>query len=312
MLRALYTWSLKNWLRVTSRWSPGTNIFEKEWDLLIILDACRVDMLNNMSEKYGFLSDGGTIWSVGSSTGEWLPKTFIEEYVDQIRETAYVTANPYTQAVFGSDSVEELPIGVPLTMTVYPEIAKKTVSAGDFGLLDEVWKDEWNEELGTVPPRAVTKRAIAAHRRSASERMIVHYMQPHQPFIGGDAPFGAKSIDDEQESIWQSLRAGTTSEARVLTAYEQNLGHVLDDVAILLQNVDAGIAVISSDHGNALGEQGLYDHPAGVPHPVLKRVPWVETSAEDTGEFEIKNECVDRTDDIAEDVDVRLKRLGYK
>lgn len=32
----------------------GEPIFEKEWDVLVILDACRVDLLESASNKYHF------------------------------------------------------------------------------------------------------------------------------------------------------------------------------------------------------------------------------------------------------------------
>jgi len=33
----------------------GNNVFNKDWDLLIILDSCRVDALKEVAENYEFL-----------------------------------------------------------------------------------------------------------------------------------------------------------------------------------------------------------------------------------------------------------------
>jgi len=74
--------------------------------------------------------------------------------------------------------------------------------------------------------------------------------------------------------------------------------------------VDAETVVISSDHGNAIGEWGCYGHRPYVPLPAVKRVPWVETSAVDESTHEPDVE--DLGDIDAETVDKRLEALGYK
>lgn len=60
---------------------------------------------------------------------------------------------------------------------------------------------------------------------------------------------------------------------------------VSNDLETLLETVDADRVVVTSDHGNTIGECGTFGHH-GVPLDVLRRVPWVETDATDTGSFE--------------------------
>lgn len=57
---------------LSSRTSFGTNVFERDWDLLVVLDTCRVDTLRHVSDEYDFLDDVGAMWSVGSSIREWV------------------------------------------------------------------------------------------------------------------------------------------------------------------------------------------------------------------------------------------------
>jgi hypothetical protein len=40
---------------VSSRQRIGTNVFNEDWDLLVVLDTCRVDSLKSVSEEYSFL-----------------------------------------------------------------------------------------------------------------------------------------------------------------------------------------------------------------------------------------------------------------
>jgi hypothetical protein len=96
---------------------------------------------------------------------------------------------------------------------------------------------------------------------------------------------------------------------RARTAYYDELRMVLDDVEVLLSNVDAETAVITADHGEAMGEYGIYGHARGVAINALRVVPWAKTTAVDTGEYEPKETRIDvkaeggQTD--------RLRDLGY-
>lgn len=47
VLRHFYWWWVGLHLTISSRVSMGTKIYERDWDLLIVLDACRVDALKN-------------------------------------------------------------------------------------------------------------------------------------------------------------------------------------------------------------------------------------------------------------------------
>jgi len=261
----------------------GTNVYEREWDLLVILDACRVDLLREVAGDYDFLTGVESVESVGSMSEEWMAKTFTGEHGEEIRETAYVTAN-----VFSAEVLEATP----------------------FRVLDEVWRYGWSDEEGTVPPGPVTDRAIAVAREHDPERQIVHYMQPHHPFVGAANagefeadPFGREG----GETVVDALRRGKITRDAFWAAYRENLRIVLRDVSVLLSNVDAETVAVTADHGDALGEWGIYDHPAGCLHPVVKNVPWTETTARDTGEYEPTVEPAEsRTD-----VDNRLRDLGY-
>lgn len=84
---------------------------------------------------------------------------------------------------------------------------------------------------------------------------------------------------------------------------------VLDQVELFLNNINADKVIISSDHGEAFGELGFYGHPAGFPHPVVKKVPWVKTTARDNGDYETKinPEKVDHHATTQE----QLEALGY-
>jgi len=261
----------------------GTNVYEREWDTLVILDACRVDLLREVADQYPFVGPVESFESVGSMSEEWMAKTFTDEYADEMRRTAYVTSNVFSEPVLAPEQFLEL---------------------------DEVWRYAWDDSLGIVPPRPVTDRATAVARDRQPDRLIVHYMQPHHPFISGDTaePFAADPFGRENETtVVDALRKGGLSRDAFWEAYRDNLHLVLEDVAVLLANHDAETVVITADHGDALGEWGIYDHPAGCLHPVVKNVPWAVTTATDEGDYEPHLEPGERN----ADVEGRLRDLGY-
>ncbi|MEF8777758.1 MAG: hypothetical protein V5A36_02485, partial [Natronomonas sp.] len=135
------------WLTWPLPW--GTNVYERDWDVLIVLDACRVDLLRSVADEYAFLGEIERVNSIGSMSKEWMAKTFSDEYVAETANTAYVTANVFSEQMLSADQFQEL---------------------------DEVWRYGWDETADTVPPRPVTDRAIRAAREVGSERLIVHYV----------------------------------------------------------------------------------------------------------------------------------------
>lgn len=142
--------------------------------------------------------------------------------------------------------------------------------------------------------------------------MIVHYMQPHTPSvpdpigrgIGGDPG----TNDFWRESALDLLRRGDVTSEEVWNSYEANLHYVLDDVALLLDNITADTVAISADHGELMGEFGLYGHPEHVPLPAVKEVPWYLTDATNEYTYQPRIE----TSRTPGDLDEKLRQLGYQ
>jgi hypothetical protein len=268
--------------QVGRRLNYGRRIYETDWDLLVVLDACRWDLLAEVADEYVFV-DEEWAYSCASASGEWHRKTFREEYAVEMRRTALVSANPYTEM---------------------------HVDGGDFLLIDEVWRDAFDEEIGTIPAERVVDRTIRAGRQHDPDRLVAHFMQPHYPFVPDPLDEGIALGRDHTpwDTVWDRIRKGTLSRERAWSGYRENLRYALDHVETLLENVDAERVVITADHGNLLGEFGLYAHPQYVPIPALKRVPWCVTSATDEGRHEPAEP--QETTDVSRDE--QLEALGYK
>lgn len=275
-MHGVYTAFLGGWYTLTSRRPVGRNVYQKDWDLLVVLDACRVDVLETVADDYDFFEGIGRVLSVGSHSREWLAGTFTRGWHDDVTRTAMITGNGHTQAVFYDDEFppkETVPVCWP---------AWDVVDGDDFGRLEMVWQDDHPEGYG-VPPRPITDRTIAVGREEDHDRLIAHYMQPHIPYIAEAMREEREPTEDEARG-WKRLESGDLDETTHWELYEKNLRLVLDEVELLLANVDAERVAITADHGNVFGEWGTYGHPEGFLHPDVRVVPWVETSASDSGE----------------------------
>jgi hypothetical protein len=210
---------------------------------------------------------------VGSTSFEWLPLTFKDRYRPQISETAYVSGNPYLTPVFENKDHPPVEQPIPFGPTDY-----NVVDPDDFLFLDEVRKYGVDEEYHCVLPRTMTDRAVDVARSLDPDRLIVHYMQPHEPHIGEEHGLG--------QSVFVPLRKGEITRQEAWDSYLESLRLVLDELEVLLTNVDAEKVVITADHGEAFGEFGFYAHQIGCPLPAVRNVPWIETTATDDGSYE--------------------------
>lgn len=285
---------------ITSRRPLGTNVFSKNWDILIVLDACRVDATREVADRYDFIDEVRSIWSVGSSSHEWTVQTFSQKYIDEINKTALLSTNPFSIRTFEGGETPPYESAVPIG-----SLAWNPVTADDFAYF-EMMSNSDPDLSGTVPPWKATDRAIYISRTFDVDRLIVHYFQPHRPF------FTRTSDPMEESSLaydrpYEKYDTGELSYSELWTAYIENLCVVLDCIGVLVENVNADRLAITADHGQLIGEFGLTGHPEGVPHPAIKRVPWIETSASDEKTYSAISDEKGDPDNVEE----RLSTLGY-
>lgn len=236
----------------------GTNVMNLMWKNLIILDACRFDVFQEVNDIKGKLYK---IRSVGSSTPEWQNRTFKKKYHDII----YISANPY----------------------ISEYIFKKTLGFNPFLQIIPVWDWGWNNDFLTVHPKVMNETYFGVKEsllETQKIRIILHYMQPHHPFIGKMKIKTIRTWDELRKrargikinkrghTIWDLLREGKISIDVAKEAYKQNLSFVLNYIKNLLPHL-SGTTIITSDHGNLFGEYKLFAHPKGIYFKELIEVP---------------------------------------
>jgi hypothetical protein len=178
------------------------------------------------------------------------------------------------------------------------------------------WEDVGEQRIPTVPPSAVNEEVLAylsAHGQP--ERMVVHYIQPHAPYIGRRAlplarigrwgpafRHGRGRLSPPEEAI----RSGDVTRQDVQEAYADNLALVWDAARALAAELKGEI-VVTSDHGELLGEGGQFGHSCRSHAEALRRVPWLRMS---NGAF-APSPVADILDGDDAGIQERLRDLGY-
>lgn len=280
-------WAWKKFLagalrKVGQRVNYGMNHLEQDWEVLVLLDACRPDRLEAVGQEdaYSWLPPVERRYSCASQSKEWVDKTLATLPDEEAARLGIVSGNGFTAKRLDGDRFHTM--------------------------LDLAGRDEyWTPGLG-LDARPVTDHAIQLWRSAdRPERMIVWYMKPHTPLPNTDLP--EEFYEDKNEC--DLARRGELPVETFARGHDQNIRTVLAEVEVLLENLDADSVVISADHAELLGEYGLYCHPAYVPLPALKRVPWVRTTGTDTRSREPDLELPEFE---ASDLEDQLAALGYR
>lgn len=226
-----------------------TAISDREWDNLIILDAARHDTycetinpeaksrITAESHSKGFIREN-------FSEGDW-------------SDTVVITANPF----YNEEEFREL-------TGKNPEEKFETIF--------QVWKTDWNEEKETVMPQKIIERTKTAEKLFPNKKKIIHFMQPHYPFIDSElenSGFGDALIEDQNEDVWTKAEQKNLSHSKVVKEYKKN-HKILENHLNELKRFLKGKTIITADHGNLLGERGFYGHPGGSNLEALRKVPW--------------------------------------
>jgi len=265
------------------------DVFEADWDDLVVLDACRYDLFEAVADLPGELERRR---SAASNTVEFLQANIAGR---DLRDTVYVTANPQFQK-------------------------HQAALDAEFHAIIDLWDDGWDAAMNTVLPETVTKATLDAADEYPNKRLLVHYNQPHVPFIGpiGRDAFDLESMVDHPLPFWQQPMAGVldVSDDVLREAYQENLDLTVPHVDRLLDEL-RGKTIVTSDHGNMIGERAFsvpireYGHPEGIHTSELTTVPWLVHVSGDRKHITVGSLSNRDTDTTDKSVSDRLKYLGY-
>jgi len=263
----------------------GIDIFDQDWDNLIILDACRYDAFRDHAapELPGRLE---TRTSRAAATPEFIRGNFSNR---DLHDVVYVT---------GSSWIYKL--GDEVDCELHDVIDAKN----DFDY-DQSYQME---------------QARTAAEAYPNKRLLIHFIPPHHPFQGPLAEKHLPPIEEQSSEFFDKLRRGEIDidRATLWQIYLENLDRILPRVKELLEELP-GKTVVSADHGELFGERcgtvpiRAWGHPIGFYADPLVTVPW---HVHENGE---RKEIIEEEPDddhidsrSAAEIDQHLRDLGYK
>lgn len=223
----------------------GVSVFDRDWDNLIILDACRYDYFRDMISDYDISGDLSVHRSLGSCSREFVQRNFEGR---QLHEVVVVSVNWWYEQV-------QKDFDTPVDVHHLELINERE----DRGVGKKIaFPDHIIERLGQIVEEYDDKR------------LLLHFHQPHAPYVGPTAK--EHSNPDKYHPLGIPHKYARD-------AYQETLNMILSKIPETVEMLD-GKTVISADHGDLLGDRGwpipvkLYGHPCEHYHEKLTTVPW--------------------------------------
>lgn len=244
-----------------------------DWDILIVLDALRNDVDIPCLKKY----HRQTVNVDSTWTLEWLQKTWEKYYNDIL----YISGNPYCNSKG------------PISECMRQSYRCSFSGRNHFKKVYDAWETCFNEELNTINAQKLSNLAISVGAVNKEKKMIVHFLQPHRPYVAikdekkykPRTKDGTNFSDEEMMNQYNKVVSnGDTwffndplykAHKNILfDVYKLNIVYVAPYVLAIIKYFKNKKIIVTSDHGEAFGEDGRWQH-GGPSHPILNHVPWI-------------------------------------
>jgi len=201
------------------------------------------------------------VHSAGSNTPEWFVNTFVREGGGRFRDVVYIS---------GSPAIPNRRFRLGRWEYDAPRIFYRVV---------EAWRLGWRRfgQIYTCHPNEVFNLFKFFYTMRPNRRYIVHFVQPHLPSPFEPRLFKYCTPDrfGADSGLWEALKRGEVNREIVFSAYVRNFMWVMKYVKRIVELCKGKRIIVTADHGECFGEDGIYDHPEGVEHPILRYVPWL-------------------------------------
>lgn len=286
------------------KYGDGIDIIEQDWDTLIILDALRYDAIKKLNYPDGELN---SVISRGSTSVDFIQANFGEK---ELYNTVYITANGWIESL----------------------------EADPFFLTKKTYND-FNNRHAFYRPENIYNLATDTFTNYPNKRYIIHFMQPHMPYLGPKATDLREKLSrrhnirfshfemmsnsqasgknkEDIKNLMNAARNGYISARELWQVYIENIEVVMGFAEKLNDKLN-GKTVITADHGELLGEKvvplgdKIFGHPGEVATTPLRKVPWLELKFQQRREIQQDTPI---SSDLVPDheVDKTLNALGYR
>jgi len=216
-------------------------LFQEPWRVLIVFDALRFDVAHEVNNSFKPCDSLVTDFSVKCLTTEWT-KLFLKGQEGSFIH--FFSASPANY--FGSKQADNVK-------------------------LFSLWESEWKD--GTVKPEDMSNSVIEYVREVGQpEKLVVFFLQPHRPYIQAkelEVEFGPVGMDDAK--IGDLLEGNPELLKSLEEAYTNNFLLAYEEANKITAAVK-GPVLLTSDHGEFLGENGNFGH--AVDDTVLGKIPF--------------------------------------
>jgi hypothetical protein len=271
-------------------------IHKRDWDVLLVIDACRYDYFKNMHKE--FFGDIGKLEMAKSPatwTGAWMVEIFHNK---PMKDAIFISSHKWINSKGPSDEKvrifsERLKYGKMIRQFDAKDYFKDVIDAWEFG---------YDEKIKGICPYVVTNETIKAIDKNHNHRVITKYWQVHDPYMYYSKEQSVKKAGFENvyaflgnlisdEMITHIRRYLGRSPMNVFSLYYIKYGKegiikgYVEDLKITLKCIkrivdrypDKNIA-ITSDHGEHMGEDGRFGHGGRLDKEIIE-VPWYEIPA---------------------------------
>lgn len=214
-----------------------------DWKYFIIMDAVRYEYFKKYNPFKGKLLK---VYGIASHT-----KTFYK-HLPELKDVVLISSTPYYM-----DHRHKFKRDVPL------------------------WKTKWDKLRG-VPPQVLTIEVIKEIRKDKDQRMFIHSLAPHFPFIGYPSFAWGKEGRNSLQAQPVVTKLGKEGHPYWVRAYEGNLALGFGGIATLLPYL-CGKVIITTDHGTKWGD-GFVGHTPGDTSPEIRHIPLLIIN---------KSDCID-------------------
>lgn len=211
-------------------------LVEVDWDVVCVLDACRWDAFETM------VGMAEPVKAPSRNTPLWTKNIWCDPEIDW-SDVTYVTGNAHVTEARN-----------------FSEGPNDGVIENHVGEYIEAFKDDevWDGVTGSSLPDSLTGKALGYE-----PPLVVHYVQPHTPFIGNvsfsvNGTFDQLPLDsyDDPGGIleeYSMVDMGLVSPNFIRLAYLENLREVWACTRPLLENFEK--VLFTADHGEILGPE---------------------------------------------------------
>jgi len=225
-----------------------------DWDVMIVLDACRFDTFEKLvsAGQLDILGQYSQVDSQALHTAMWYNNNWkMENDVNLISGHGILWLEEFS---------------------IHKRFKRP------YGFFDKNRKD-W------IYPEKNFKKLLEYQDLYPNEKFLVHIIPPHLPFLGRNGKKFMQQLD--------VINPHTTEGEGNMTAYEkvtsygnkngwdipkvmymENLAYAFEWIEKFIDLIQ-GKVVITADHGELLGEGGVYGHNEGF-EEILRSVPWFE------------------------------------